>query len=64
MIKTVKECITESSINAEIKIINIDTDKKFEKFKEKIPVMFIEGKMFAKYETEKKKLLAKLLKMK
>ena len=41
--------------------INIETDESlFEKYKELIPLLFVNGKKFAKYRIDKNKLLAKL----
>lgn len=41
--------------------VNIETDKNsFEKYKEKIPVLMLQGRMLAKYKLNKTLLLKKL----
>lgn len=49
------------SYDFELEEINIETDKAvFESFKEKIPVLAIDGKIFAKYKLDGLKLIKKL----
>lgn len=51
----------KKSINFNLKIINIESDKNlFEKYSLKIPVLFINDKIFAKYKVDEVKLLEKL----
>lgn len=66
MIKTVKECVNEIKNGSEfnIKVIDIETDAGLQKYKLKIPVLLIDGKMFAKYEINKDRLKKKLIKWK
>jgi glutaredoxin len=41
--------------------VDIENDKElYKKYKEKIPVLFIDGRMFAKYKVDVKKLEKKL----
>lgn len=62
MIKTVKECVTEIKNGSEfnIEVIDIETDAGLQKYKLKIPVLMIDGIMFAKYEVNKDRLKKKL----
>lgn len=42
--------------------INIESDRKlFDKYKEKIPVLHCNGRMFAKYKIDERKLRKKLI---
>lgn len=51
----------KNNINFELNIINIESDLDlYEKYSEKIPVLYINGKMFAKYKVDELKLLKKL----
>ncbi|MDZ4710950.1 MAG: glutaredoxin family protein [bacterium] len=51
----------QSSIPFQYEEIDIETDKALsEKYKEKIPVLMVDGKMFAKYTVDEMKLRTKL----
>lgn len=52
---------TLENINAHLEIIDIESNEKlFEKYKHKIPVLTIDGNMFAKYRVDKEELRKKL----
>ena len=57
--------VVKKDFEFELKEINIESDKiLFETYKEKIPVLMLEEKMFAKYTLDENKLRRKLLKNK
>ena len=62
MVNIVKESILELNTGSDfnIEVIDIENDAEFQKYKLKIPVLMIDGKMFAKFEVNKDKLKKKL----
>jgi len=62
MFNTVNESILElnTGYDFNIEVIDIETKAELQKYKLKIPVLMIDGKMFAKYELDKDKLKKKL----
>lgn len=58
-----KDILTEfkSRYDFELEEINIESDKDlFDRYKEKIPVLMIDGRIFAKYKLDELKLIKKL----
>ncbi|MEP7146219.1 MAG: glutaredoxin family protein [bacterium] len=51
----------DPALEIDMEEINIEISRDiFEKYKEKIPVLFIEGKMFAKFRLDEQKLRRKI----
>jgi len=51
----------QDEINFDLNEIDIESDRElFVKYKDKIPVLIIDGKMFAKYRIDEKKLRKKI----